>query len=121
MPHKDSGFRCLIAHGGPKEILPPCIQCAVCHKYIRPEDMDGDCTGPPPPRSDVPIENYEVSDTIYAANASKTPFCRVPQHLDTVILERLLGPRTWNEPQVWCDTEYRGTTPGEPKGDRRAP
>ncbi len=39
--HRDSGARCLVAHsvGDWRDpvLLPPCLRCAVCHQWLRPE------------------------------------------------------------------------------------
>lgn len=47
MSHRDSGWRCLVAHyeGGWENprILPPCVKCADCAQFIRPEKMDEEC------------------------------------------------------------------------------
>ncbi len=44
--HCDSGERCLVAHYDyTKKLSPPCIRCALCHQYIRPERMGDQCPG----------------------------------------------------------------------------
>lgn len=44
MKHKDSGWRCLVAHYDDEDnILPACIKCNNCGAYIRPEEMDNEC------------------------------------------------------------------------------
>ena len=39
--HKDSGFRCLLAHGEGGQ----CISCLYCRRYIRPNDLNKPCPG----------------------------------------------------------------------------
>lgn len=48
--HKDSGLRCLVNHKG----QPPCWHCAVCNRWIRPEDMQGGCAPRPPEPANSP-------------------------------------------------------------------
>jgi len=49
--HVDAGSRCLVAHmkieGDRRILLPACIKCEKCLKWIRPEDMDKECSGIP--------------------------------------------------------------------------
>jgi len=42
--HRDSGYRCLVAHlDAEGHLLPPCRKCIKCGKWLRPEDFDGEC------------------------------------------------------------------------------
>jgi hypothetical protein len=42
--HIDSGFRCLVSHlGDDGKVLPPCVLCKICKKWIRPEEMEEEC------------------------------------------------------------------------------
>lgn len=44
--HKDSGARCLTAHyNGNYELMPPCVKCGNCGKWVRPEAMTEQCPG----------------------------------------------------------------------------
>ena len=44
--HKASGFRCLVYHG--KGEL-PCVKCSKCGEFVRPENMEEECSGPRDP------------------------------------------------------------------------
>ena len=44
MKHENSGEYCLVAHFDKKGLLlPPCIRCKNCYKWIRPKDMEEEC------------------------------------------------------------------------------
>ena len=44
MKHKESGRECMVAHYDEKGYLEPaCIKCAICFKWIRPNDMEKEC------------------------------------------------------------------------------
>jgi len=42
--HIDSGIRCCAAHYNlDHSLAPACILCSVCRRWIRPNDMQGEC------------------------------------------------------------------------------
>lgn len=41
--HVDSGGECAVAHWDDGKLLDACRRCAVCHEWIRPENMQDDC------------------------------------------------------------------------------
>jgi len=41
IPHVDSGERCLVAHFKYQgQVLAPCIKCARCDQWLRPEQFN---------------------------------------------------------------------------------
>lgn len=59
--HTDAGQRCLVAHvDGNGQPLPPCIKCAECGEWLRPDEFEnGECG------MSYPIEPNGVNKTIY--------------------------------------------------------
>jgi hypothetical protein len=42
--HVDSQWRCLVMH---YDGYGQCLKCSVCLQFIRPQDWDSECPGPP--------------------------------------------------------------------------
>ena len=62
----------------------------------------------PLPEPPTGLGRYEVSGTLYADPSIKTPF---------VMLERLVGPQTWDQTFVWDELmQWHGDKPACPGG-----
>lgn len=45
--HENSDWRCCVGHYEDGKLADSCIRCSVCLQWIRPQNMEEECSGPP--------------------------------------------------------------------------
>ena len=60
MKHKDSGYRCLVAHYRNGQMQPACMQCDSCGGWITWDAVDGECPFDPDAKPDACTHKWEV-------------------------------------------------------------